>query len=257
VHRIANVALVVLAIAVFGTAGYVLTHSDAPPSDGTSVPTEALPLTSATPPPSPSPSPSPEPSAPAASSSSSRKRVVVAFLGDDWTSGVGASRKSVRFTTVLSKALDLRERNFGADRTGYAASSSTDGAYATRVSDVVAARPDVVVVSGGRNDVVDDETDAGDKARQLFDILHAELPDAELVAVAPWWGDSRPPAELAALAVAVESAVTVVGGTYLDVADPIRGHPGYMADAGDPNDQGYAALAAALEPRLRVLVTSG
>jgi lysophospholipase L1-like esterase len=45
-----------------------------------------------------------------------------------------------------------------------------------------------------------------------------------------------------------------VGGTYLDIPDPIHGHPGFMADAADPNDRGYAAIAAALEPQLALLL---
>ena len=76
----------------------------------------------------------------------------------------------------------------------------------------------------------------------------------DALAVAPTWGDSDPPSGLADLAGAVKKAVTAVGGTYLSVRDPVRGHPDYMADDADPDDAGYAAIAKALAPRLRPLL---
>jgi lysophospholipase L1-like esterase len=180
--------------------------------------------------------------------------LVVAFVGDDWTAGVGASGNKVRFSTLVSTDLHLVERNFGVDGTGYAKSSATGGGYRSRVKAVVAAGPQVVVVSGGRNDASDDPGTAAAQIEQLFTDLHAKLPNAAVVAVAPFWGDSDLPPELATLGRAIKSSVTEAGGTYLDLADPIHNHPGYMADAADPNDRGYAAIAAALRPRLAPLL---
>jgi lysophospholipase L1-like esterase len=56
------------------------------------------------------------------------------------------------------------------------------------------------------------------------------------------------------LGAAIEDGVTAAGGTYLDLEDPIHGHPGFMADLADPNDDGYAAIAAALAPELEPLL---
>ena len=70
------------------------------------------------------------------------------------------------------------------------------------------------------------------------------------------WGDSDKPPEVVAVGQAVKSAVTAAGGKYLDIADPLHGHPGFMADAGDPDDDGYAAIAAALEPKLKALLSN-
>ena len=42
--------------------------------------------------------------------------------------------------------------------------------------------------------------------------------------------------------------------SYLGLPDPILGHPGFMADAGHPDDRGYAAIATALRPRLAPFV---
>jgi lysophospholipase L1-like esterase len=192
----------------------------------------------------------------ATSTSQGSASVLIAFLGDDWTTGTGASRPANRFTTLLARRLGVAERSFGVAGAGYAKASATGGTYAAQVAAVVAAQPDVVVVSGGRNDASDSPDTAAADARRLFATLHAKLPNAVLIGIAPFWGDSDLPPAMIQLGRAVKAAVTAAGGTYLDLPDPIHGHPSFMADAADPNDQGYAAIAAALAPQLQPLLPS-
>lgn len=251
--RTGNIALAVLAVVELAAAVYVVTHNDAPKHKVTrsaAAQQQPGPVTST----SSSSSASLGIDATSASRGSAAGPVVVAFLGDDWTAGTGASHKRKRFTTLLASALGVDEQNFGVDGTGYAKPSDSDGAYRSRVAAVVAADPQVVVVSGGRNDQSDDAATAADEVHRLFATLHTKLPSAVLIAVAPFWGDSDLPPEMVALGDAVKQAVTDAGGTYLDLEDPIHGHPDFMADDADPNDQGYAAIAAALEPELAPLV---
>jgi len=251
VHRIANVALALLGAVVFGLAGYVVLRDDHPPRGAAAGPPSSPPALTPTGSSGPPRSGPPGTSAPAVVSAP-----VVAFLGDDWTAGTGASRSGARFTTRLSRRLDLRERNFGADGSGYAKSGPDAGPYRTRLDDVVAAHPDVVVVSGGRNDRADDPATAAARARALFAALHARLPASRIVALAPWWGDSSAPGVIVDLGRAVRNGVTAVGGTYLDLPDPLYGHPEFMADDADPNDRGYAAIADAVAGRLRAALAS-
>lgn len=235
-QRVVRGVLVALAVVALAVAGYVLDHHDRVPHAGDLL---ALPSQSAS----------------VAQSAAARNRPVVAFLGDDWTAGAGASKQAKRFTTLLSQQLGIDERNFGVAGAGYAKPSPAGGTYASRIRSVVAAHPQVVVVSGGRNDVTDLASTVDEAARQLFKTLHADLPHATLIAIAPMWGDSNLPPQLAALGKAVQAAVTRVGGTYLDVPDPIHGHPSYMADAADPNDRGYAEIATTLAPLIEPLLS--
>ena len=181
---------------------------------------------------------------------------LIAFLGDDWTAGTGATGKAQRFTTVVCTQLGAQEANFGVDGSGYAKSGTDGGPFESRIDAIVAAHPQVVIVSGGRNDYVDAPATAAEHARDLFAALHTKLPDAVLIAIKPFWGDSDLPPVMDALAAAVKQGVTAAGGTYLDVPDPIHGHPSYMADLADPNNQGYAAIAAAIVPELQPLLPS-
>jgi lysophospholipase L1-like esterase len=240
------VLLAIAAVAVLAGAVYVIADNHAPAGSRHRIAGVHTTRSTADPPAS-------SPAAPT-STATKQSEPIVAFLGDDWTAGTGASSRDHRFTTIVSHDLQLDGRNFGADGTGYAMATSADGAYASRVAAVAAAHPDVVVVAGGRNDANDSAATVAARARSLFRRLHAKLPRATLVAIAPMWGDSARPATLRHIGVAVKHAVTAVGGTYLDLPDPIRGHPRFMADAADPDDAGYAAIAAALEPKLKPLL---
>ena len=189
-------------------------------------------------------------------SASQAAQPLIAFLGDDWTAGTGATGTAQRFSTMVCAQLGAAEKNFGVDGTGYAKSSAAGGPFETRIAAIVAADPQMIVVSGGRNDYVDAPATAAAHARELFATLHSKLPDAVLIAIKPFWGDSDLPPAMDALASAVQQGVTAAGGTYLDLPDPIHGHPSFMADPADPNDQGYAAIAAALVPELQPLLPS-
>ena len=213
-HRLSATLTVIAAVLVFAVAGYVIGHHDPVARAGQTPGYTALPSTTPAP-----------PSSSASPDGTGKTTPTVAFLGDDYTTGTGASANAARFTTLVCKRLGVTEQNFGADGAGYA-SPSAAGAYTPRVAQVVAAKPDVVVVSGGRNDVLDHADTVAAHATTLFTTLHAELPNAVLVAVAPFWGDSAPQAALAKIADSIRRAVEAAGGTYLDIADPPTRAPG-------------------------------
>ncbi|MDT4912564.1 MAG: hypothetical protein QOC66_1692 [Pseudonocardiales bacterium] len=260
--RATDVALAALGVLVIIAAVYVSTHNGSSDerSAGASISTRSPTNTA------PSPTTTASSSTVTASTSTRRSATgsaastsggaqpVVAFLGDEWTAGAGTSAKARRFTSVLSARLHVKQRNFGLDGAGYGTPSDS---YRSRVDEVVAAHPDVVLVSGGRNDLSPEHDLAASAAEvdRLFAELHAGLPDATLIAVAPFWGDSDLPEALATLGQEVEAAVTAAHGTYLDIEDPIHGHPDFMANDADPNDDGHAAIAAALRPKVARLLT--
>lgn len=171
-HRLWPVAAVVLAAAVFAAAGYLLEQHNSVPQAGQ--------VLGYSPPPS---SPPTVPASPTKTRSSSAAKPVVAFLGDDYTAGTRASAPTKRFSTLLCTALQLSERNFGVPHTGYA-DTRGGGDYRSRVARVIAAKPDAVVVSGGRNDVIDDPDTLAANARELFTELRRRLPRAKIIASA-------------------------------------------------------------------------
>ena len=262
VNRVWTALLIALTAAVMGGVVYVLGHNTKVPQAGQTpgfTPPVTQPITSTETTPSTSPA-TPVSSGVAATTSSSSSTAhtttLIAFLGDDYTHGLGGSGGSATFPALIAMALNVRQQSFYLDNAGYAKSGNNGKTYADLVSAVVAAHPDIVVVSGGRNDRADDPSTLASKASALFAALHQGLPDAKLVAVAPWWGDSSQPAVLQTVGTDIRDGVAAAGGTYLDLSDPLYGHPSWMANAADPNDQGYQAIAQSLEPKLQALLPS-
>ncbi len=71
------------------------------------------------------------------------------------------------------------------------------------------------------------------------------FPDARIYAVnGIYFQGTRTPPEMAALNDALKAAAERTGVTYLDIGDPLLGHPELMAyDGLHPNPQGHALIA--------------
>lgn len=242
VHRVWMILLLVLSVGVAAALWYVLQEHSTVAQAGQ------------TPGYSPSPATTTARSTTAPGTAGTSQPVRTVFLGDDYTAGVGASNSAHGWTAPVADALDLQATIVAEPEAGYAKPGVHGDNYRGLVGRVVAAQPAMVVVSGGRNDTGDDAGTLRSDAAQLFVQLHRRLPEAELVTIAPWWGDSPHPGKLGKVDAAAKAGVEAVGGTYLDTPDPLRGHPTWMADAANPNDRGYAAIARSVTAALRPLV---
>lgn len=237
VRRLWTTLLLLVTVVVGAATVYVLGHDDPVPFAGRTPGFSASPLET------------PASSAVAATTDRSTMRVV--FLGDDYTAGVGTSSPKKRWTTIVSNDLGLDATVIASSGAGYLTRGADGRSYQDLVASAAAAKPDLVVVSGGRNDAGKPARLVRSAARAVFARLHAEVPDAVVLAIAPWWGDSPHPAKLAPVDAAVRSAVAAVGAQYLALDDPLVGHSDFMADDADPDDRGYQAIAASVEPALR------
>jgi lysophospholipase L1-like esterase len=190
------------------------------------------------------------PPASASASSGASALPVVAFLGDDFTIGVGATAPAMRWTSLVAKNYGWDEKNFGVAGTGYSTGGTAGGApYTARVAALAATAPTIVIVSGGRFDIQSTNGPTAIKTgvTATFKALRAALPKAVIIAESPVWPLTKPPATLALVAADVKAAVTSVGGQYLDVDEPLFGLTADFGPHTVPNDAGYAALAKAFE----------
>lgn len=182
----------------------------------------------------------------------------VAFFGDSYTSGVGASQGNKRWTTLLAQKLRWTEANMGMGGTGYLTTAGKEGCgkdtcpnYAGMIGAAVKAKPSVVVVSGGRNDLSQNPTDVAAAVRDFFTALRSELPEAKIIVTSPVWDATAPPARLDELARVVEGEAKAAKATYLDVGEPLVGHTNLItSDKVHPNDAGHQALSIAVEGAL-------
>ena len=175
---------------------------------------------------------------------------VVAFLGDDFTAGSGATSPATRWSSLVAEQYGWDEKNFGVAGTGYSTGGTAGGTpYTARVAALVATAPAIVIVAGGRFDIESANGPTAIRAgvTATFKALRAALPKAVIIAESPVWPLTKPPATLALVAADVKAAVTAAGGQYLDIGEPLFGLPADMGPRSLPNDAGYAALAKAFE----------
>lgn len=187
-----------------------------------------------------------KPEAEVASETPAQKRTVVAFVGDSYTQGRGATDASARWSTLVANEMGWTEKNFGIGGTGYANSGSetANSDYSDRIQEIADASPQIVIVSGGRNDAMLPSNTVGQSVNSFYSGLRKALPDAQIIAVNPWWDATAPPLELSKISEQVKQAAASAEATFIDTDQPLAGSPDLMsADSVHPNNQGYRKLA--------------
>ncbi len=179
------------------------------------------------------------------------------FIGDSYTAGAGGD--GTKWSSVVADHLGWHEINLGKGGTGYVTSVTGDAApkacglaycpsYPEMVDDAVKAEPNVIVISGGRNDGARDVSSA---AAGLFSDLKQKAPKARIIVISPFWGANPVPSSLTAATTAVKASAAKSGVDYVDVGQPLQGHSDWItADQVHPNAAGHQALGDAVAAKL-------
>jgi lysophospholipase L1-like esterase len=178
----------------------------------------------------------------------------VAFYGDSYTLGTGASDPDKRWSTIISEERGWSEFNPSVNGLGFVNNRSSFGSD-DEPSLVIADNPDIVFVTMGLNDNFSYDSRAAQIKDQItadFQRLHTELPDARLIVVEPFWYTDERPDSVEVIIGWVKDAAAEVDADYISGASHwIEGHPEWMADDGlHPNDDGYAAIADRMDEAL-------
>lgn len=180
---------------------------------------------------------------------------LVAFYGDSYTLGTGASDPANRWSTVICADRGWREFNPSLNGLGFV---NNRGAGIDLPAIVIEQDPDIVFVTMGLNDNFSYNV-AGDEIQAQIDadlqLLKAELPDARFIVVEPFWYTDERPDSLAIIAGWVHDAADEIGADWVpDASHWLEGHPEWMAPDGlHPNDDGYAEMARQMDAALTEL----
>ncbi len=173
------------------------------------------------------------------------------FLGDSYTAAsddgggyVPAAAEGMGWTPVLA----------GVGSTGYVDPAPGSGPYATRVADVVADEPDVVVVQGSTNDVGHPVADVRAAARDLYAALGEQVPAAEVIVLGPLDPPGIDRHAVDEIRAVLSEEADAAGLTFIDpvAEDWLGSGDGLYADPVHPNEAGYAEFAAELVGALRI-----
>jgi lysophospholipase L1-like esterase len=182
---------------------------------------------------------------------------VVAFYGDSYTLGTGASDPSRRWSTVISDERGWREYNPSVNGLGFVNHrTSFEGGDLPGL--VIDADPDIVFVTMGLNDAFSYDRHADDVHEQIgddLDRISRALPEARLVVVEPFWYTDERPESVDVIAGWVHDAADEVGADWVPGASRwLEGHPEWMAADGlHPNDDGYAEMARRMDAELTAI----
>ncbi|MBM9469135.1 SGNH/GDSL hydrolase family protein [Nakamurella leprariae] len=167
----------------------------------------------------------------------------VVFIGDGYTAAPDS------WAALVAASEGWTPTVLAAARAGYSNAPAGTPAYAGQAAGIPDGT-DIVMVAGGGNDlsifVRDPATFQADVAATLSEIGR-RAPDATVIVVNPWWDDDPVPQTFVALSDTVRAAAVAAGATYLDTGQPLVGRSDLVdADSIRPNEQGQAALAAAV-----------
>ena len=181
----------------------------------------------------------------------------MAFYGDSYTAGTGASSIDNRWSTVISAERGWREFNPSTDGLGFINNRSIFG-DGDLPSQIIAEKPDIVFVTMGLNDNFSYDFAAEEIHAQIDEDLgrlKEALPEARFVVVEPFWYTDERPESLAIISSWVEDAAADIGADHITGASRwIEGHPEWMATDGlHPNDDGYAEMTRRMDEELAEL----
>jgi len=183
----------------------------------------------------------------------------VAFYGDSYTLGTGASSDSRRWSTLVSREHGWNEFNPSVNGLGFVRNRSAFSEGSGDLPDlVIASRPEIVFITMGLNDNFSFDVASNSIHDQItadFARLKQALPDTRFIVVEPFWYTDDRPGSVATIIHWVQDAAAVIGADFIPGASHwIEGHPEWMAADGlHPNDEGYAAMAQRMEVELTKL----
>ena len=180
---------------------------------------------------------------------------VVAFYGDSYTLGTGASDPSKRWSSIIAAERGWNEFNPSVNGLGFVNNRDRLSAGDDLVDAVIASEPDILFVTMGLNDnfsmpARSDEVHADIVAD--FAKLRRALPETRIIVVEPFWYTDERPQSLTTISEWVAAEARAIGAESIEGASHwIEGHPEWMADDGlHPNDEGYAEMARRMDEEL-------
>ncbi|MFJ4039077.1 SGNH/GDSL hydrolase family protein [Microbacterium sp. NPDC090007] len=173
--------------------------------------------------------------------SSAVSRVVT--LGDSVMSGYNLPPEQA-WPVLLGARARVAVTNLACPGMGFVVPGDCGTSFEGFVPAVAALQPQVLLVESSSNDFWEDGDEIRDDTADTVDELHAAAPDALIVGLSTIWNDDPDvPDDTAVTSDALRDAVQAVGGTFVDVGQPLAGHPEWMQEDGvHPTARGQRAI---------------
>lgn len=175
-------------------------------------------------------------------------------IGDSIMAGYGLDDSSTAaWPVLLGEQTGAPVTNDSCSGAGFIAVGDCGTDYDGLIDQAAAAKPGLVIIQSSDNDLGQDPTALATATTQTVDALHAAVPDARIVGLSTLWDQPGAiPDEVPQSSADLQQAVTAVGGTFVDLGQPIAGQDGLLqSDSEHPTDLGQRALASDVLADLR------
>lgn len=184
--------------------------------------------------------------APVASGVQAIEPLQVLTIGDSIMKGFGLD-PSEPWPELLSAQDGWQLTTMATNGAGFLTEGDSGNTFVDLARAAAALHPDLIVIQGSSNDFGQSNAQLAAATTQGLALLRAEFPSAKIIGLSMVWSETTPPAQTAAINSQVEAAVTAVGGTYLDVGQPLGEHAELMqGDDVHPTAAGQVVLARAI-----------
>jgi lysophospholipase L1-like esterase len=171
------------------------------------------------------------------------------FLGDSYTSGWNGAGLGARgWPALVGAARGWQVVNLSVPGTGFMNPGWTAQPIGSRVDAAIRQKPDIVFVAAGHNDSRWSAGTTSRAADRVIDRLHAALPDAVIVIVAPIWQNGSPPTRCLILRDELRRKARSISEVFID---PLAerwftgtSHRFIGSDGFHPTNAGHAYIAA-------------
>ena len=178
---------------------------------------------------------------------------VVVTIGDSIMKGFGVAPPEA-WPALVSESHHWTNFNLACNGEGFVAvgdPEDCDGPFETLALRIKALQPTTVILSGSSNDFGIDNEQLKAATESALQSYRRALPHVQIIALSTVWGDTEPPAQLADVDAQVREATAEVGGTFIDIGQPLAGHPELLqTDDVHPTTEGHQKLAEAISAAL-------
>ncbi len=176
---------------------------------------------------------------------------VVVTIGDSIMAGYGLSPGEA-WPELLASQESVSVTNLGCSGAGFVAIGACGTNFGGLIGSAARANPSLVIIQSSDND--DSESDQAilSATTQTLTALHEAMPNAVIVGFSTLWDQSSDaPGTIAASTTALQSALAAVGGTFIDLGEPLSSQPGLLqADNEHPTAAGQRVLVQTISQAL-------
>ncbi|MEA9983839.1 SGNH/GDSL hydrolase family protein [Subtercola sp. RTI3] len=171
---------------------------------------------------------------------------VVVAIGDSIMDGHGVDPDQA-WPVLLADQNTWQFADLATDGTGFVRLGNDANTFEAQVTEAIGLDPSVVIISASSNDLGEDNADIADASTSALEQLHTALPQAQIIALSAFWGDTAVPEQLLQIDSDLDSAAQNVSASYVDIGQPLAGQPDLMqSDDVHPTADGLHVLASAI-----------